>query len=89
MGLYVPNDFGLHDMVGNVAERVEDCWHENYAGAPSDGTAWTSGGDCQERVYRGGSWNSFTGHDSADRRGFATGYRSSEHGFRVARTLTP
>ena len=89
VGSYVPNDFGLHDMVGNVSEWVEDCWHENYAGAPSDGTAWTSGGDCGDRVLRGGYWNHFTGHNSADRRGYSTGERYSGFGFRVARTLTP
>ncbi len=89
VGSYVPNDFGLHDMVGNVSEWVEDCWHENYAGAPTDGTAWISGGDCGDRVLRGGSWNSFRGHNSADRRGYSTGERDSNYGFRVARTLTP
>ena len=89
VGLYVPNDFGLHDMVGNVKEWVEDCWHENYAGAPSDGTAWTSGGDCGHRVSRGGSWDSFTGHASDDRFRYTTGDRNNNIGFRVARTLTP
>ena len=43
-------------MHGNVWEWVEDCWHEDYSGAPVDGSAWTSGGDCGKRVLRGGSW---------------------------------
>ncbi|GEM_PF-2484857 len=47
--------FGLYDMAGNVDEWVEDCWHDDYIGAPTDGTAWTSG-DCSNRVFRGGSW---------------------------------
>ena len=47
--------WGLYDMHGNVWEWVEDCWNENYEGAPSDGSAWTSG-DCIRRVLRGGSW---------------------------------
>ena len=42
-------------MHGNVWDWVEDCWHDSYGGAPSDGRAWTSGGDCGRRVSRGGS----------------------------------
>src|SRR5262249_49848892 len=34
---------------------VEDCWHNDYNGAPTDGSAWTSG-DCNVRGIRGGSW---------------------------------
>lgn len=49
------NGLGLHDMSGNVWEWVEDCWHDNYDGAPTDGTAWTTG-SCDRRVLRGGSW---------------------------------
>ena len=56
VGSYNPNAFGLYDMAGNVNEWVEDCWHDNYSGAPRDGSAWTSGGDCDRRVGRGGSW---------------------------------
>ena len=61
VGSFGANAWGLHDMHGNVWEWVEDCWHENYAGAPSDGTAWTSVGNCSERVLRGGSWFIFPG----------------------------
>ena len=57
VGSFAPNGFGLYDMHGNVCEWVEDCWHENYEGAPTDGSAWTSGGDSDKRVYRGGSWS--------------------------------
>ena len=62
VGSFAPNGFGLYDMHGNVAEWVEDCWHDNYEGAPSDGSAWTSGGDDDVnlrnlRVVRGGAWN--------------------------------
>src|ERR1700693_3027602 len=42
---------------GNVWEWTEDCYHHDYAGAPSDGSAWTAG-DCSLRVLRGGSWGS-------------------------------
>jgi len=48
------NAFDLHDMLGNVLEWVEDCWHDDYTGAPSTGEVW-SGGNCDYRVLRGGS----------------------------------
>ena len=37
IGSFRPNAFGLYDMLGNVWEWVEDCWHDSYAGAPTDG----------------------------------------------------
>lgn len=51
-----PNGWGLHDMLGNVWEWVEDIYHESYRGAPTDGSAWLTGGDSKYRVMRGGSW---------------------------------
>ena len=56
VGQRKPNAWGLHDMLGNVYEWCEDVYHNNYEGAPSDGTAWVTGGDSQVRVLRGGSW---------------------------------
>ena len=55
VGTFSANRWGLHDMHGNVKEWVQDCWNENYEGAPTDGSAWRSG-DCYKRVLRGGSW---------------------------------
>jgi formylglycine-generating enzyme required for sulfatase activity len=57
VGSFKPNPFGLDDTAGNVGEWVDDCWHDNYNGAPADGSAWkeTSGGNCGQRVIRGGS----------------------------------
>jgi len=51
-----PNAFGLFDMHGNAWEWVQDIWHVNYQGAPSDGSAWVNGGDQAQRVVRGGGW---------------------------------
>ena len=56
--LGVANAFGLFDMHGNVWEWCEDFWHDSYEKAPSDGSAWLSGGDLRLRVLRGGSWSS-------------------------------
>ena len=92
VGSFGANAWGLYDMHGNVIEWVEDCWHENYEGAPSDGTAWTSGGDCRRRVLRGGWWLIYPRNLRSayrDRLGITSQYRSNHIGFRVARTLTP
>lgn len=53
---FSPNALGLYDMSGNVWELCQDIWHDNYYGAPDDGSAWEKGGDGSNRVVRGGSW---------------------------------
>lgn len=74
-------------MLGNVWEWVEDCYHENYAGAPTDGTAWT-GGNCGSRVLRGGSWyDDPVNVRAAVRLRDSPDYRGDALGFRLARTL--
>ena len=52
----VANAFGLYDMHGDVWEWCQDHWHNNYEGAPSDGSAWLSSDERAMRVLRGGSW---------------------------------
>jgi len=88
VGSFAPNVFGVHDMLGNVWEWVEDHWHNNYEGAPSDETAWTYGGNQQGRVVRGGSWDcSPKLSRSASRARAVTSSRYDDFGFRVASTL--
>src|SRR5262249_55159665 len=89
VGQFAPNAFGLYDMHGNAWQWVEDCWHDGgYAGAPSDGSAWTSG-DCSGHPIRGGSWRDSPEFlRSAFRFDDDTNMRMDDHGFRVARTLT-
>ena len=90
VGSFPANRFGLHDVHGNVWEWVEDCWHENYDGAPLDGGAWVTGGDCGFRMLRGGSWSNYPWNlRSAFRLRNETDVRDSTVGFRVARTLAP
>ena len=84
---FAPNAFGLYDVHGNVWEWTDDCWHWDYAGAPNDGTAWTSG-DCSRRVLRGGSWSRLPRDlRSASRGRYDAGLLYPTIGFRVARTL--
>jgi formylglycine-generating enzyme required for sulfatase activity len=90
VGSFAPNQFGLHDMHGNVWEWVEDCYHDNYNGAPTDGTAWAAGSVCTLRVLRGGSFYDKSPEiRSAHRLWIAPGNRMVHVGFRVARTLNP
>src|SRR5262249_16328799 len=90
VGQFPPNALGIHDMHGNVSEWVEDPWHDDYHGAPIDGSAWTEGGDERQRVVRGGSWVSPPEvFRSALRTWASTDSRGDDLGFRVGRTLLP
>lgn len=87
VGSFPPNRFGLHDMVGNVWEWTEDCWHGSYEGAPADGSAWTSDA-CAFAVARGGSWlDNQIYLRSAARIMYVANLRSYDLGFRVTRKL--
>ena len=100
-----PNGFGLHDVLGNVMEWVEDYWHGSYLGAPTDGSVWVDkslaasgdpatiyglGSDVRYRVLRGGDWSQGYGYLRVSTRiQGTTGNRLDQVGFRVARTLGP
>jgi len=92
--LGVANPFGLYDMYGNVWEWCQDWYHDSYAGiagdAPTDGSAWLSGGEQEYRVLRGGSWDVFSYEASSPKRGKDRDTRSGRvftndgnNGFRV------
>lgn len=78
---------GVQDIAGNVSEWTEDCWHQNYMKAPTDGSSWVNPG-CGRRVVRGGYWASSPDNSRA-------AFRISANpdtigpvvGFRVARDL--
>jgi formylglycine-generating enzyme required for sulfatase activity len=88
-GSFAANAFGLFDMQGNVWQWVEDCWHENYEGAPKSGAAWqTACTDGRRRVVRGGSvFDNPEDLRSANREQLAIDIRYAHLSFRVGRTL--
>jgi formylglycine-generating enzyme required for sulfatase activity len=88
VGTFPANPWGLYDMHGNVWEWVQDPVHENYEGAPLDGSAWEEGGDGARRILRGGSWLYNPRYlRSALRNGFSSALSNDIVGFRVVREL--
>jgi sulfatase modifying factor 1 len=87
VGSFPANAFGLYDVSGNIFEWVQDCWHDNFEGAPADGSAWDRA-DCTDRAHRGSSWHAsaafirigYRVHDPV-------GDRNIYLGFRIARDL--
>ena len=88
VGSFKPNAFGLHDVLGNVSEWVDDCWVSGYDGAPADGSTRSKDG-CSSRVLRGGALYDRVKNVNVFRR-FSDGIDDREmwYGFRVARAVT-
>jgi formylglycine-generating enzyme required for sulfatase activity len=83
------NAFGIYDMLGNVLEWTEDCWHDDYSKTPVDGSARMDG-DCVEHELRGGSWFSSPAFVRLSYRNHsASSYRSSSVGVRLVREVGP
>ena len=86
VGQKYPNEIGLYDMSGNVWEWCADVWHANYKGAPQDGSAWLEGGEQDDRVVRGGSWDLNDDFCRVSYRGGLDDYsRDYDMGFRIVR----
>jgi formylglycine-generating enzyme required for sulfatase activity len=91
VGSFPANGFGLYDMVGNILEWTEDCFHTNYNGAPANGSPWLgdNGGDCGNRITRGSlSIQNPPQLQPAHRGRVASDVRMNTLGFRVARTFS-
>ena len=85
---FPPNPWGLHDTVGNVWEWVQDPWHRDYAGAPTDGSVWAQDGNDDRRVLRGGSWDDRRANARASfRNDYGPDFRGADIGFRLACVL--
>jgi len=56
VGIFPPNSFGLYDMCGNIMELCQDYYHNNYNGAPTDGSPWTNTNIEGFSSVRGGAW---------------------------------
>lgn len=87
VGSFLANEWGLHDMHGNVWEWLQDCVNESYMKAPLNDKAWTTG-NCRGRVIRGGSWNNPPGWLRVAVRNWQDPrWRDSDIGFRVASSV--
>jgi formylglycine-generating enzyme required for sulfatase activity len=87
VGQKKPNAWGLYDMIGNVFEWCEDNWHDNYIGAPKDGSAWLTKQclslDNDYPILRGGSWFNRPYDCRSACRDFNTRRKYDYFGFRV------
>ncbi len=86
VGSFAPNPFGVHDLLGNVSEWVQECGMPPYADASEDGTVVNRGQSCDTHGIRGGAWDSQPEALRSTRRAF-TGSRGDDHGIRLVKDL--
>lgn len=86
VGRYRANRFGLHDMLGNADEWVEDCWNESHAGATGTSAARRTG-DCRRHVTKGGDYLGLATETGRPASRQAFGDNWTGIGLRVAREL--
>ena len=87
-GRFPANGFGIFDMIGNVCEWTADIWHSDYSGAPTDCSAWLSGGKSGCRTIRGGAWDHLPRVLRASWRDWAPEHaRWDNLGFRIAQDI--
>ena len=88
VGQFRPNAFGLYDMIGNVWEWTEDCWHSSYQGAPLSPAPWLRGCETRQRVLRGGSYLTGPRYNRLSTRlPTQSDLRLTDVGFRVVRPV--
>ena len=88
VGQFLPNRFGVYDIIGNVWEWTQDCYREYYPAEPVDGRPFEAAGDCPFRTVRGGSWITHISRQRPTFRGRdPDGQKDSFFGFRVARDI--
>jgi formylglycine-generating enzyme len=87
VGSFPANAFGLYDVLGNVWQRLNDCWNKDFTGAPANGAPWLTG-DCTRRTGHGGAFDASPDTlRSAYRGSVPLGLHFADGGFRVAREL--
>ncbi len=88
VGRFVPNAWGLYDMLGNVGEWTSSLYDAAYSGDEHRAAALGASG---HRVYRGRSWveRSVGAMRVASRNHWTPGHRYKSIGFRLASTTGP
>jgi formylglycine-generating enzyme required for sulfatase activity len=82
VGIFPPNDWGLHDMHGNVWEWCQDWYAENYyLLSPEIDPPGPNNGDWH--VLRGGSWYNRPWHCRSAQRPWLVPEHAERYGFRV------